>query len=871
MVAENSFLKGGGEMGRHIRAHDWSRSELGPAPAWPQSLRTVVRVMLNTGLPMYVFWGPNSICLYNDAYSQSIGPERHPCSLGQHGRAVWAEIWDIIGPQIAQVLAGGPATWHENQLVPITRNGQREDVYWTYSFSPIDDEAAPNGVGGVLVQCTETTAHVHKAHRALQEREQFAELFEQAPTFMALLTGPEHRVELVNPGYRQLIGHREIVGRTVAQALPDAVEQGYLELLDEVYRSGKPFAANGARYARKDRDGTVMERFVDFVYQPIKNPAGEAHGIFVVGVDVTERKLAEARRDALARLTDEIRSLETSEQITFAAARILGETLSVSHAGYGAIDADADYVRVAREWMAAGVGPRAGSPSLSPLGALADDLRRGQLIAVDDASTDPRTAQTGAALLQRGAAAFVNVPVIERGALVAVLYVVNAEPRAWPPEDLAFIREVAERARTASERLRTELALRESEARLRKANETLEADVEVRTRQLMAAEEALRHSHKMEAVGQLTGGLAHDFNNLLGAIMGSLEVMRTKMAQDRIIGFDRYVDAGLRAVRRAAALTHRLLAFSRRQTLDPRPTDAARLVHDMEDLIRRTAGPAVELQVAAADGLWPTLVDPPQLENALLNLCINARDAMPGGGRLTIAAANQHLGAAAAAGFELAPGDYLALSVTDTGSGMAPDVIARAFDPFFTTKPLGEGTGLGLSMVYGFARQSGGQIRIESAPGQGTTMRLYLPRYHGVLAEPRQPAAAAIAAASRPGEAVLVVDDVAAIRALIVEVLAHAGYLTIEAEDGPSALRILQSGAKIDLLVTDVGLPGGINGRQVADAGRALRPELKVLFITGYAESAIVGNGALEPWMQLLTKPFMMNALAARVREMLQG
>jgi CheY-like chemotaxis protein len=341
------------------------------------------------------------------------------------------------------------------------------------------------------------------------------------------------------------------------------------------------------------------------------------------------------------------------------------------------------------------------------------------------------------------------------------------------------------------------------------------------------------------------------------------------MAHDRIIGFERYIDAGLRAVRRAAALTHRLLAFSRRQTLDPMPTDAGRLVRDMEELIRRTIGPSIELAVSAEAGLWPALVDPPQLENALLNLCINARDAMPGGGRLQISATNRCLDQQSAAESQLAPGDYLALAVTDSGSGMAPDVIARAFDPFFTTKPLGEGTGLGLSMVYGFARQSGGQIRIESQVGQGTTMRIYLPRYHGEAAEPRVHAAAGIAAASKGGQVVLVVDDVAAIRSLIVEVLAHAGYATIEAADGPGALEILQSGAQVDLLVTDVGLPGGINGRQVADAGRAVRPGLKVLFITGYAESAVVGNGALEPWMQLLTKPFMMEALAARVREML--
>lgn len=427
-------------------------------------------------------------------------------------------------------------------------------------------------------------------------------------------------------------------------------------------------------------------------------------------------------------------------------------------------------------------------------------------------------------------------------------------------------------------------ATKAAESALRRANEELEARVAERTRALSDAnakllaeaeereriEEELRQSQKMEAVGQLTGGLAHDFNNLLAGIIGSLELMRVRIGQGQVDGLDRYIDIGLEAAARAAALTHRLLAFSRRQTLDPRPTDVARLVVGMEELIRRTAGPATTIEVVRAPDLPTVLVDPNQLENALLNLCLNARDAMPEGGRITVRLAGEALDAGAARALDLEPGHHLVLSVTDTGAGMPPDVLARAFDPFFTTKPLGQGTGLGLSMIYGFARQSGGQARIVSAPGAGTTVSLYLPRHDAEAAR-----LAAEAVPARGGAAhratVLVVDDEPAIRMLVTDVLADLGLDALEAADGASALAIVRGDRGIDLLVSDVGLPGGMNGRQLADAARTLRPELKVLFITGYAETAAADRAALAPGMSVMTKPFGLGALATRIREMLDA
>lgn len=383
-------------------------------------------------------------------------------------------------------------------------------------------------------------------------------------------------------------------------------------------------------------------------------------------------------------------------------------------------------------------------------------------------------------------------------------------------------------------------------------------------------EEQLRQSQKMEAVGQLTGGLAHDFNNLLTGISGSLEMMQVRMAQGRTEDLDRYFLAAQGAVKRAASLTHRLLAFSRRQTLDPRPANVNQLLGGIEELVRRTVGPNIEVEVVGASGVWPILVDANQLENAVLNLCINARDAMPDGGTLTIETANRWLDDRAAKQHDLPVGQYVSLCVTDTGTGMTPDVIEKAFDPFFTTKPLGEGTGLGLSMIYGFARQSGGHVRIYSEIGQGTTMCLYLPRHAEDAAIDEVAEFPTEISPAGDGEVVLVIDDEPTIRMLIAEILGESGYSVIEAPDGPSGLRLLESKARIDLLITDVGLPGGMNGRQVADAARENRPNLKVLFITGYAENAVIGRGRLDNGMFLITKPFQVEKLARRVREIIE-
>ncbi|KPB28018.1 response regulator [Pseudomonas syringae pv. syringae] len=411
---------------------------------------------------------------------------------------------------------------------------------------------------------------------------------------------------------------------------------------------------------------------------------------------------------------------------------------------------------------------------------------------------------------------------------------------------------------------------KQAESQLRRLNETLEQQVEERTSQLRHKEEILRQSQKMEAVGQLTGGIAHDFNNMLTGIIGSLELIRRRLARGRVEDLNGLIDLGVTSANRAAALTHRLLAFSRRQSLDSRPVEMNHLVNAMDELLQRSVNESIHLQLRLAHDLWTAEADPNQLESALLNLVLNARDAMPDGGTLVVETFNQQLDRSFTNAHEnLLPGDYVVLSVSDNGCGMPETVISRAFDPFFTTKPIGQGTGLGLSMIYGFSKQSHGHVLIKSEVGVGTTVQLFLPRFQG-LADEAEQSFQSNAVYAENGETVLIVEDDPAVRALVSEVLGELGYTFIEAGEAADAVPILESGRRIDLLISDVGLPG-MNGRQLADIARQLRPELKVLFITGYAEHAAVRGGFLDTGMQLITKPFAFDHLTSKVREMIEA
>ncbi|WP_420029994.1 ATP-binding protein [Pseudomonas poae] len=443
--------------------------------------------------------------------------------------------------------------------------------------------------------------------------------------------------------------------------------------------------------------------------------------------------------------------------------------------------------------------------------------------------------------------------------------------RPFHPVTLISLVSAALRGRRRQYEARDRLIdLSESELRLQRTLETLEQQVEERTAQLRSNEEALRQSQKMEAVGQLTGGIAHDFNNMLTGIIGSLELLRRRVSRGKLDDLDSLIDLGVTSANRAAGLTHRLLAFSRRQSLDSKPVEINQLVTSMGELLQRSINESIALDMRLTEQLWTAEADPNQLESALLNLVINARDAMPGGGKLVVETTNRHLDSVFTAAYgTLKPGDYVELSVSDTGCGIPEHLMGRVFDPFFTTKPIGQGTGLGLSMIYGFARQSHGHVTIHSEVGTGTTVSLFLPRFLGEI-QTQAPINPTLLPSANAGETVLIVEDDPAVRVLVCAVLKELGYAFVEAGDANTALPIIESEQRIDLLISDVGLPG-MNGRQMAEIGRQLRPDLKVLFITGYAEHAAVRGGFLDPGMQLITKPFTFDLLTAKVREMIKN
>ena len=425
-------------------------------------------------------------------------------------------------------------------------------------------------------------------------------------------------------------------------------------------------------------------------------------------------------------------------------------------------------------------------------------------------------------------------------------------------------RQVAVLFKDVTERRRAELALQ-------RLNEELEERVNAALAERAKAEEALRQAQKMEAVGQLTGGIAHDFNNLLGGILGAQELMRQRLAQSRFDSLEPLLELSSGSAQRASSLVHRLLAFSRQQTLQPCSTQVAALVCGMEELLRRTIGPAITLASHFPRQLWPTFIDPPQLESALLNVCINARDAMPAGGVIDIHGDNLLLDDEQARALELPAGEYVRLSIIDNGNGMSTEVAERAVDPFFTTKPMGQGTGLCLSMTYGFVRQSGGQLQVLSTLGEGTRIELLLPRHHEHPEAPApMPPRTSPEKSSTTTQRILLVEDQAALRVVVCEVLEELGYRVDAFENGPAALAHLQAGERPDLLLSDIGLPGGLNGRQLAERCRERHPDLKVLFITGYDESAALSDGQLLQGTWVLTKPFELQVLAERVGMLLE-
>ncbi|MES2338745.1 MAG: PAS domain-containing protein [Pseudomonadota bacterium] len=804
-----AFLASGGNTADLIAGFDWGATSLGPIAGWPTSLKTIVGFIVRSPVPLVLLWGADGIMIYNDAYAVfAHGTEK----LGMNVREGWPEVAAFNDNVLSVGLAGGTLSYVDQELV-LTRSGRSEPAWMNLDYSPaLDDAGNPAGVLAIVV---ETTAKVLADRRIADEAVRQRQLLSQMPGFVGVVSGPEHIYQYVNDAYVHISERQDFIGRKFREVFSDLEEQAFASLLDQAYSTGETFVARGMELRLH---GSSESQFIDFVFQPIRDDDGAVTGVFIGGYEVTEAFRASA---ALHASEARLRALNTDlERKVIERSQARGRTWQITPDLMGALNSEGYFETSNPAWQ-------------TVLGWSEDEVAAQSIFELLHPDDVERT-RGGFNLTQQGQPAirFPNRYRCKDG---------NYRWISWvgvPEDGMVY----------CTGRDITEEKLAEEE--------------------LTLAQEALRQAQKMEAVGQLTGGIAHDFNNLLLGISGSLELLEHYIAAGRTDRIARYIDAAQTSAKRAASLTQRLLAFSRRQTLDPKPVEVNRLIGGMEELIRRTVGPAIALEVVGAGGLWLTEVDPSQLESALLNLVINARDAMPERGRITIETANKWLDARASKERELPPGQYISLCVTDTGTGMSAEVIERAFDPFYTTKPLGQGTGLGLSMIHGFVRQSGGQVRIYSEVGSGTTMCLYLPRFAGELPVADQDIAAPVDAGN--GETVLVIDDEDAVRTLVMDVLELAGYRVLDAIDGPSGLKILQSGVRIDLLITDVGLPGGFNGRQVADTARVSRPDLKVLFITGYAENAVVGNGHLDAGMQVMTKPFTVNDLSARITDILE-
>jgi len=644
-----------------------------------------------------------------------------------------------------------------------------------------------------------------------EELRRLREMFARSPNFSALLQGPEHRFIFTNPAYQQLIGHRDIVGLTAREAIPEVAGQGFFARLDQVFATAEPFVGKEVKIVLQRGPGGIAEtRYLDFVYQPVKDEFGKVVSIFVEGSDVTERRATEETlRELNANLERQVIERAQARSLTWQLSPDLLGALNAK----GYFETSNPAWKTILGWSEAEVASTSIFELLHP-----DDLEHTR-------------AGFELTLVGQPAIRFVNRYRCKNGSYRWISWVGIQE------DNFVYCtgRDIT------SER---------------------EAEME-----LAAAQDALRQSQKMEAIGQLTGGIAHDFNNLLTGIIGSLDLVRRRMAANRTDDVPRFMDAASASAHRAASLTHRLLAFARRQSLDTRPNNINRLIASMEELLDRTLGERIELKCMLSGDLWPAFTDANQLENAILNLAINARDAMLAGGRLTIETVNVQLDETyTSLHEEVQPGDYVVISVSDTGIGMSPEVLAKAIDPFFTTKPAGQGTGLGLSGIYGFAKQTRGHLRIYSELAQGTTVKLYLPR---ALQTAVDLDTVAVETPRGQGESILVVEDDATVRAIISDVLQDLGYDVFLAPDARAALPILGSDRHIDLLISDVVLPH-VNGRKLAEMARTLRPHLKVLFVSGYAENATVRADFLDRGMDMLTKPFALDVLGAKVHAMIK-
>ncbi|MDO9417834.1 PAS domain-containing protein [Pararhizobium sp.] len=835
MLGPDSWPVRGGELGELVRRFDWSGTSLGPMASWPDNLLIKVNSIVNSPIPQVLMWGKDHVMIYNDGYREIAGGY-HPGALGGTVPGIWPEIWEWNKAILDAGFRGEVQSFREQTMI-LNRNGRPEQVYFDLFYTPIYNYDGT--VDGVLCTVIENTEKVLTQKALAESQAELERLTDTLPILVGYVdAGQVYR--FANRGYLEWFGMNsaDIVGRHIRDVIGEDYYASRLPLLTKAL-AGETVVTDSV-ISRPDG----MPRAAEVRYTPRFGDSGAVQGVYVLMIDIEDRKQAETGlRNSNNRFQAAVEALHGVLWTNTADGRMEGE-----QSGWAALTGQttAEYQRYG--WADA-VHP--------------DD--RQASVETWNAAVAAKTTYEFEHRVRRHDGVWRTfriraVPILDGKGSIAEWVGIHT--------DITEQRQAESTLREHAENLERQVRHRlRAEDQLRQLNETLEVRVASEIAERRQAEVALQQAQKMETIGKLTGGVAHDFNNLLQVVSGNLQLLAKDVAGNERA--EKRVTNALAGVGRGAKLASQLLAFGRRQPLEPKVINVGRFITGMDDLLRRSIGEAIEIETIIAGGLWNSLVDPVQVENAVLNLSINARDAMEGTGKLTIEVGNAFLDDEYARGhLEVISGQYVMLAVTDTGSGMTPDIIEQVFEPFFSTKPEGKGTGLGLSMVYGFVKQSGGHVKIYSEVGQGTTVKLYLPR--AAAAEDREVVlqAGPVVGGS---EMVLVVEDDDEVRATVVELLGELGYRVLKAPNAQSALSIVESGMSIDLLFTDVVMPGTLKSSEMARMAKERLPNMAVLFTSGYTENSIVHGGRLDAGVELLSKPYTREALARKIRHVLDN
>jgi PAS domain S-box-containing protein len=830
-----SWPIGGGECGNLIRTSNWTSNALGAVEGWSLELRATVANIVNSPVAKVLMWGADHVMLYNDAYREIAG-ERHPSALGTPVARAFPEVWDWNRP-ILEAGLNGETVFHRDQPIVFQRPDGPQTMMLDLFYTPVYE--ANGTVGGVMCTIVDNSARI-SAETKLAEREAELRRVTDAVPMLISYVDRKHIYRFANAAYRDWfdIDPQTMVGRHVESMIG---AQAYADRKASIDRglSGETFSAE-TNMPRAD--GSV--RRLEVRYVPHVEPDGSIPGVHILGIDIQERAAREAAIEfSNARFRTAMDAVHGILWTNSADGRMVGE-----QPGWSALTGQTPDEYQGYGW----------SNAVHPDDSAGSVEAWQQAVATKTMFVyEHRVRRHDGTWRQFAVRA---LPILGR----------NGEILEWVGvhTDITHQRAAEAALRDQAETLARQVRHRErAEEQLRQLNETLEARVIAEIAERRQAEIKLAQSQKMEAVGKLTGGVAHDFNNLLQVVSGNLSLLAKDIAGNERA--EKRVANAMAGVSRGAKLASQLLAFGRRQALEPKVVNISRFVQGMDDMLRRAIGEAVEVETVVTGGLWNTFIDPAQIENAVLNLAINARDAMDGRGKLTIELSNAHLDELYARTHdEVTPGQYVLLAVTDTGTGMSPEIIDKVFEPFFSTKAEGKGSGLGLSMVYGFVKQSGGHVKIYSEIGHGTTIKLYLPR--ALQAEDME-----INVDNGPiaggTETVLVVEDDEEVRETVVALLADLGYRVLKAVDAASALNVIDSGIPIDILFTDVVMPGTLKSPELARKAKERLPDIAVLFTSGYTENSIVHGGKLDAGVELLSKPYTRDALARKFRHVINN